>query len=80
MKPEKENGMSISYFRNGGWFRGLIDRTRLFDSYTGFMMVWKPEYGTLNFVNPARVDKFSLYELNEDERKIWERICDGAEG
>lgn len=80
MKPSRENGMHISYFQNGGWFHGLVDKGRLFDSYTGFMMVWKPEYGTLKFVNPARVDEFSLYEMGEGERKVWESICDGKEG
>lgn len=80
MMLSRDKGARIEYFQNGGWFHGYVDTSNLFDSYTGFMRVW--QRGTLirTFVNPARVDVFSLHELNEDEMKTWESICDGKKG
>ena len=77
---DKGNGVRIAYFQNGGWFYGYVDISDMFDSYTGFMRIWTRDTLTRTFVNPARVDVFSLYELNDNEQEIWESICDGKKG
>ena len=80
MRVSVENGVRIVYFQNHGWFHGYVDRTNMFDAYTGFIRLWKRDTLVHTFVNPATIDEFSLYELNEGEKKIWESICDGEEG
>lgn len=80
MRVSRESGVCISYLQNNKWLYGYTDRMNMFDSYMGFLVMWKRDTLMKTFVNPATIDEFSLYELSDNERKIWESICDGEEG
>lgn len=79
MRLSRKDGVRIRYIQNNMWFFGYADRTNLFDSYMGFLVVWNRDDLIKKYVNPMTIDEFSLFALNDDEQKVWERICDAEE-